>query len=253
VYTVVLLTRSNLYRRHIVWLVWDSPVGRDGRDRRDGWDSREFPIPTAESQMFSSFSLLNMLNQPLSLLSDDLLVYIVEQLAKLPFSYGYLKNLSLADRAFTESCQKYIFRELKLGDRKWSSIFEDLTKVKKFLEDKPLLAKRVRVVQINITSISSLENESSRFCKDPNFTGILQLLAKSPVLPHELYFVGGPFVIIRLMEDPTMLVTRLAESFFSQTLTILCFKKIANVPLPLFLICPRLREVFLDQVGATDN
>jgi hypothetical protein len=51
-----------------------------------------------------------------------------------------------------------------------------------------------------------------------------------------------------------MLVTRqLAESFFSQTLTILRLSEIANVPLPLFLICPRLREVFLDQVGATDK
>jgi hypothetical protein len=29
--------------------------------------------------------------------------------------------------------------------------------------------------------------------------------------------------------------------------------RIANVPLPLFLICPRLREVFLDQVGATEK
>jgi hypothetical protein len=199
-----------------------------------------------------------MLNPPLSLLSDDLLVSIVEQLSKLPFSYGYLSNLSLADRAFTESCQKYIFRELKLGDE-WSesrrNIFKELTEAKKFLEDKPLLAKRVRVVRLSISSISS--EESASFCKDPNFTGVLQLLAKSPVLPHEFHFVGGPYAIIRfrVIEDLILVtVTRqLAESFFSQTLTILRLKKIANVPLPLFLICPKLREVFLDQVGATDK
>ena len=39
--------------------------------------------------------------------------------------------------------------------------------------------------------------------------------------------------------------------FFSQTLTILRFTEIANIPLPLFLICPRLREVILDRVRAT--
>ena len=104
-----------------------------------------------------------MLNPPLSLLSDDLLVSIVEQLKRLagPDSNKYLNNLSLADRAFTESCQKYIFRELIIGE--WRGIFKDLTKVKKFLEDKPLLAKRVRVVQLGF----SLSEESASIFKDP--------------------------------------------------------------------------------------
>ena len=75
-----------------------------------------------------------MLNPPLSLLLDDLLVCIVEYLANLPLADTNLKNLSLADRAFTESCQKYIFRKLKLGTGR--NTFKQLTKVKKFVDDK---------------------------------------------------------------------------------------------------------------------
>ena len=187
-----------------------------------------------------------MLNPPLSLLSDDLLVSIVEQLKRLagPDSNKYLNNLSLADRAFTESCQKYIFRELIIGE--WRGIFKDLTKVKKFLEDKPLLAKRVRVVQLGF----SLSEESASIFKDPNFTSILQLLAKSLTPPHELNFSG---LLPLFIEDPIFVTRQLAESFFSQTLTILRLSRISNVPLPLFLICPKLKEVFLDQVGASTD
>ena len=88
----------------------------------------------------SSFTLCfaNMLNPPLSLLSDDLFVSIVEQLAKLRSADAKLKNLSLADRAFTEFCQKYIFRKLILG--KGSNIFKQLTKAKKSFDDNPSLA-----------------------------------------------------------------------------------------------------------------
>ena len=53
-----------------------------------------------------------MLNPPLSLLSDDLLASIVEQVAELPYEDENLMNLSLADRAFTQYCQKHIFRKL---------------------------------------------------------------------------------------------------------------------------------------------
>ena len=85
-----------------------------------------------------------MLNPPLSLLPDDLFVSIVKQLAKLPFADENLNNLSLADRAFTESCQKYIFRELILGNGR--NIFKQLTKVKMFLHDKPSFANRVLII-----------------------------------------------------------------------------------------------------------
>jgi hypothetical protein len=52
-----------------------------------------------------------MLNLPLSLLSDDLFTYIVDHIAKLPFSNRHLYILSLGNRAFTRFRQAYIFKE----------------------------------------------------------------------------------------------------------------------------------------------
>ena len=56
-----------------------------------------------------------------------------------------------------------------------------------------------------------------------------------------------------IIEDPILVVRGLTQSFFSQTLTILRLDRLDKVPLPLFLICPRLRKVFLDHVGATES
>ena len=186
-----------------------------------------------------------MLNPPLSLLSDDLFVSIVEQLANLPLADTNLKNLSLADRAFTESCQKYIFRELILG--KGRNISKQLTNVKKFLDDKPSFANRVRILELGFS------REEVSFFKDPDFTSILQLFAKALMPPHELHLGGSLPLMYSIIEDPTLITRQLAESFFSQNLTVLRVSRYVNVPLPLFLICPRLREVFLDQVVATDK
>ena len=186
-----------------------------------------------------------MLNPPLSRLSDDLLVSIIEQLAKLPFADRNLKNLSLADRAFTQSCQKYIFRELILGNGRNAS--KQLKKVKKFLDHKPSFANRVRMVQLGISS-----REKASFFMDPNFTRILRLFAKSPLPPHELH-LGGLLNPLLIIENPILITRQLAESFFSQTLTILRVSQCVNVPLPLFLICPRLRELYLDRAGTYDK
>ena len=189
-----------------------------------------------------------MLNPPLSLLSDYLLASIVEQLAEFSCLED-LKNLSLADRTFTQSCQKYIFRELNLGSG-WK-IPQQLTRVRKFLEDKPSFANLVREIVLGVPKTYE-ELQSIMLFKDPNFTSILQLFAKSRMPPHRLLFLGGlrrPFTI----EDSLLVTRQLAESFFSQTLTVLRLIDIRNVPLPLFLICPKLRVVELDQVGATDK
>jgi len=191
------------------------------------------------------FLLAIMLNPPLSLLSDDLLALIVEHTAKLPFSGEDLCNLSLADRAFTQSCQKYIFWGLKLWNTR--EISKELTKLKKILDDKPSFANHVRMVELVISC-----NESAWLFKEGTFISILQLLAKSPVPPHELA-IGGWSEIPLKFEDPMLVVRQLTQSFFSQTLTILHVSRCANVPLPLFLTCPRLRVLLLDQVAATEK
>ena len=93
--------------------------------------------------------------------------------------------------------------------------------------------------------------ESASLFKDSGFTSFLELFAKSPMPPHVLHFNGSLGTAI--VENPMFVMRQLAESFFSQTLTTLCVEDIANVPLPLFLICPRLREVVLERVGAADK
>jgi len=194
-----------------------------------------------------------MLNPPLSLLSDDLIGYLVEHVARLTFANGALHNLSLADPAFTEVCQTCIFRTLTLGER-WgtrSGIYTKLEKMKSILEEKPLFANRVRRVKLYIAGRLNawlLQNPSTHPHCEVAITFILQLLAKSPVPPHELEIEG--FFQFKV---PKLVVGWLSQSFFSQTLTILHLTKCRNVPLPLFLVCPRLKEVHLDLVGVAEG
>lgn len=71
------------------------------------------------------------------------------------------------------------------------------------------------------------------------FISFFQLLANSPIPPHELRFYVGLYPI----KDPILVVGQLSQSFFLESLTILHLIVCENVPLPLFLICPRLKEV----------
>ncbi|KIM41228.1 hypothetical protein M413DRAFT_144701 [Hebeloma cylindrosporum] len=183
-----------------------------------------------------------MLHPPLSLLSDDLLAYLVKNVAELPYEKENLNNLSLADRAFTESCQKYIFRELKLSNT--NKVSERLKLLKEVLDDKPHFATHIRMVE--------LANETAWLFSDPTFTSILQMLANSPIPPHTLHF-GRLMGMSLIIDDPILVVRWLTQSFFSLTLTVLHLSECKNVPLPIFLICPRLREVILDHVGATEK
>ena len=118
-----------------------------------------------------------------------------------------------------------------------------IKRAKKILDDRPSIANQVRTVQLTVSDYEweGLFNDST----------ILQLLAKSPVPPHELHFRHTMFV--SFIEDPILAVRQLAQSFFSQTLTILHLTKCENVPLPIFFICLRLREVSLDRVLAEMN
>jgi hypothetical protein len=180
-----------------------------------------------------------MLNPPLALLSDDLLVSIVEHVARLPSKDEDLYNLSLADRAFTQSCQKYIFRILQFSMT--CDISVKIEKAKKILDDNPSFAYPVRLVQLLIS------RECAWFFNNPTFISILQLLSNSPMPPHELHLGGYMFSSFRI-KDSVLVVQQLAQSFFSQTLTILHLTECGDVPLPLFLICPKLREVFLNNI-----
>ncbi|KIM39527.1 hypothetical protein M413DRAFT_74709 [Hebeloma cylindrosporum] len=198
-----------------------------------------------------------MLNAPLSFLSDDLVGYLVEHVANLTYWEEALNNLSLADPVFTSFCQKYLFRTLALGGRRGtrSRISKKLTQVKNILDDNPLFANQVRKVELRIEHKQNawlLQNPSGH---DPlrtdavdalTFISVFRLLANSPMPPHELHLN----VAIYPIEDPVLLVGRLSQSFFSQTLTILHLTECQNVPLTLFLICSRLKDVLIDSVEA---
>jgi hypothetical protein len=118
-----------------------------------------------------------MLNPPLSLLSDDLLAYIVDHIEKFPYSLDDLYNLSLA---FTRSCQADIFKDLHLYDYESESRISRLEKIGKILNDEPSFASRVRTVKLTYKQIVWLFD-------DPTFISIIQLLEKSLMPPHKLH------------------------------------------------------------------
>lgn len=185
-----------------------------------------------------------MLNPPLSLLSYELLDYIVKHIAALPNGHKHLCNLSLADRAFTQFCQQYIFQTLQLGNNipSKSRIPHTLKKMGSILNEKPSFATQVRVVQFIIPP-----GRNVWLFNDRTLIRILKMLAESPRPPHKLLFGWAT------IEDPITVVKRLTQSFFSQTLTTLILDECDNVPLPLFLVCPKLREVVLDGAGVTEE
>ena len=199
-----------------------------------------------------------MLNPPLSLLSDDLLNYIVDHVAEFRdlFSFSFpfsnsnsnLHNLSITDRAFTRACQAYIFKDLRLGFgcRTKDSLSKRLVKIGNILNDEPSFANRVRTVHLGYTC-----TQNKWLFNDPNFITVFQLLAKSLMPPHKLCLIGDweSFII----EDPIFFVGCLMQSFFSQTLTVLELTYCENVPLTLFLVCPNLKEVYLDGVEVFES
>ena len=136
-----------------------------------------------------------MLNAPLSLLSDDLLNYIVDHVAELPNSNLY--NLSITDRAFTRFCQAHIFEYLYLGY--YASGTNNSIKMKYILNDEPSFAHRVRTVHLTVA-----EKKNRWLFNDPTFITIFQLLAKSLMPPHKFHLTGfwsNKFII----EDPILL------------------------------------------------
>ena len=193
-----------------------------------------------------------MLNPPLSLLSDDLLYYIVDHVARLPFSESNLHNLSITDRAFTQFCQAYIFKDLCLGYDSGihDNISKKLAEIRNILNDKPSFANRVRTVHLAV-----IHKQNKWLFDDPDFITIIQLLAKSRMPPHKLHLTGFShgFSHSYKIEDPILVVGWLMQSFFSQTLTVLDINNCMNVPLTLFLVCPNLREVYLDDVKVFES
>ena len=183
-----------------------------------------------------------MLNPPLSLLSFDLLEYIVEFVAP---SKRDLRNLSLADRAFTQLCQNHIFGTLGLGycsDTK-KQFKKELGKIKRILAKKPSIYRRIRIIQLSIS-----HRFNAWLLKDKSLTKILLRLPKCRIRPSILH-LEFPLA----MEDPILVVDRLRQTFFSETLTTLHLIACQEMPLAIFLTCHSLKEVVLKDVTALDD
>ena len=190
-----------------------------------------------------------MLSPPLSLLSNELLSLIVEHLAALSYSLKAIRDLSLADRAFTPICQNIIFRTLQIGhdDVTKTRILYQLKMFQTILNQKPSAANQVRSIRLLL-----LLKQNEWVLNDPTFIRILDLIAKSPSTPEKLEFGGGTSWITSI-ENPILLVGFLDKSFFSQSLRSLHLSGCKNLPLPILLICPRLQVVILEQVAVTDD
>ena len=70
--------------------------------------------------------------------------------------------------------------------------------------------------------------------------------------PHRLHLGSGHYYYF-VIEDPIFFVGWLMHSFFSQTLTVLDLTDCKDVPLTLFLVCPNLREVYLESVKVFES
>jgi hypothetical protein len=135
---------------------------------------------------------------------------------------------------------------LGYGSGSRDSLSKKLAKTRNILNDEPSFANLVRTVHLTVA-----HRQNKWLFNDPTFVSIIQLLAKSLVPPYKLHLSG--FVSAFMIEDPILLVGRLMQSFFSQTLTVLYVTDCRNVPLSLFLVCPNLREVYLDSVGVLES
>jgi len=120
-------------------------------------------------------------------------------------------------------------------------------KIRNILKDQPSFANRVRSVHLALA-----DQQNTWLFNDPAFITINQLLAKSLMPPHKLHFTGN-IVCPYIIEDPILVVGWLIQSFFSETLTVLKLTHCRNVPLTLFLVCPNLKVVRLENVRVFES
>ncbi|KAF8805272.1 hypothetical protein BYT27DRAFT_7224951 [Phlegmacium glaucopus] len=153
----------------------------------------------------------------------------------LPFTNEHLYNLSFIDRVFTRLCQAYIFKDLHLGYN---------------LGTESRISKKLQTVRkIDLERVSIIRQPSTHgYDHHLTQTKWLAFHCFSTILPSSgIVHLSCSFIF----EDPIIVVGRLIQSFFSETLTVLHLTECRNVPSTLFLICLRLREIFMDHVEVT--
>ncbi|KAF9561637.1 hypothetical protein CPC08DRAFT_735499 [Agrocybe pediades] len=185
-----------------------------------------------------------MLNPPLSILPYEILLYIVDCLAALSSADRDLRALSLADRAFTSACQKWIFKTFRLFGGGKATVDDQLQTKGKILAQVPLLSHWIRKIQLQ-----DINNRLSWLLSEPRFVSILQMLALSPAPPNELILEGALYKPV-VFSDIYFFTTRLSQSFFPGTLTTLRLWECRDVPLTIITMLPRLKILYLDTIEA---
>ncbi|KAJ3501875.1 hypothetical protein NLJ89_g9143 [Agrocybe chaxingu] len=179
-----------------------------------------------------------MLFPPLSRLPKELRERIVDLCAKLPEWWIVLSNLALADRAFTYRCHVHLFAELALdndfGPKK--KLRKQIEQKWKILSSNPSLAKLVRVIDIKASD--------PQLFSERNFTKMLELFQVSPVPPHTIRIEKRD----EANAQPGRFAAGLEQFSLSQSLTTIHLDSWANVPLDIFLVCSRLKEVTLESI-----
>ncbi|KAJ3516655.1 hypothetical protein NLJ89_g995 [Agrocybe chaxingu] len=187
-----------------------------------------------------------MSSKPFSLLSQEVIDRIVDCLAELPLWWENLSTLALVNRVFTPRCQVHLFKELKLEDE-----FETNKKFKakiakkwKILDSNHSLAENVRVLDISIG-----EEHNTKIFSDATFLKILNLLKGSPFPPDTLRLEQPGNSL-----QPEKMLPALVKASLHQTLTTIFLKTTiydedcSNIPLSIFPVCSKLKNITLQDV-----
>ncbi|KAJ3506133.1 hypothetical protein NLJ89_g7037 [Agrocybe chaxingu] len=182
-----------------------------------------------------------MLNPPLSLLSVQLLDSIVDYTAKLSAWWKQVASLALADRAFTARCRTHLFKELiildsRQTDEEWDATIERKWRV---LDDKPPLSRHILYIEIGICI-----PDRAQVLVDDRFRKISKILNDFPNSGRHLRF--GMVAGQRDLPDPRGFIESI--SLLAPTLTKIQLVGWANLPVEVFLGCPNLKVITLQDV-----
>ncbi|EAU89954.1 hypothetical protein CC1G_08436 [Coprinopsis cinerea okayama7 len=181
-----------------------------------------------------------MLTPPLSTLSTELLVLIVDHVEQIASTEG-LKALSLADRAFTPLCQERLVKQLSLSGKPVSTK-KQLANAYELLSHKPSLINFVQSIQLSLL----WHTDGSWLFNNGTFTRIILLLSQSANPPSRLCIDGMQNYG---SQHPDMLVGKMIRTFFASSLVVLHLFHCTDVPPPILLVCPNLKELTLVRVS----
>ncbi|KAH6910455.1 hypothetical protein BKA70DRAFT_1270400, partial [Coprinopsis sp. MPI-PUGE-AT-0042] len=185
-----------------------------------------------------------MLNPPLSLLSVELLDSIVDHIAQDLWPEGDLKSLALADRCFTPLCQKHIFKEFVCASRHdggdWK---QQLRSFHYALTTNPSVSSWVKAITLVIHA--RIKGRTWVF-HEAAFTSILAQLGSTDSPPTALGVHTSSDEKLPFREPD--LVLKVVSESLAPGLVKLSLSFCDGVPMELFLLLPKLKELNLDHI-----